>query len=107
YISKTKADVALIEPGTGNFIPLEKPSLIMTNASVIFNIHYSKSSNNLFLNFYGNYTIYNPYESVRMTLVAPFSPDLINLELTCVIKLENNIIPFSFLEENLNRSIWG
>ena len=108
YISNTEADVIpLGSTGAGNFIPKEDCSLIMTNASVTFEINYSKTSNKIFLSFNGNYTIYNPFESVRMTLAAPFSPELINLELTCIIKLDDNIIPFSFLEENLNLSIWG
>ncbi len=107
YVSKSKADVIPAEStGTGNFIPVEDCSLIMTDASVILNIDYVKSSNKIYLSFNGNYTIYNPNKSVRMTLVAPFSDDFKNLESSCLIKTEGNVIPFSFRESDLDGNLW-
>jgi len=106
-ISKTEADVMPLDTtGAGNFIPMEDCSLIMTNASVTFEINYSKTSNKIFLSFNGNYTIYNPANSIMMTLLAPFSEDFKNLESTCLIKSEDNTIPFSFLERDLDDYTW-
>ena len=87
----------------------------MTNASVIFNIEYSgsrfpaeqsMSMRHIYLNFSGNYTIYNPNDSLNTTLVAPFSPDFRNLESTCLIKIGENVTPFSFVEYNSYQSPW-
>ena len=107
YASKSKADVIPLDSsGAGNFIPMEDCSLIMTNVSVSFEINYSKTSNKIFLSFNGNYTIYNPAESIMMTLLAPFSDDFKNLESTCMIKSEDNTIPFSFRERDLDYYPW-
>lgn len=116
YISKAKADVANVyTTGAGNFLPVENCSLILTNASVIFNIEYPgykspadqiMSLPYIYLNFSGNYTIYNPDDSLNTTLVAPFSPDFRNLESTCLIKIEENVTPFSFVEYNSYQSPW-
>jgi hypothetical protein len=100
YISNSKADIAQVNyKGTGNFIPVENCSLILTNASVIFNIEHKTTRINV--GFEGNYTIYNPGESLNITLVAPFSSDFYNLESTCIMKVGGNITTFSYMEINL------
>lgn len=104
-ISNSRADVveAYIK-GTGNFLPAENCSLIMTNASVVFNIEHR--TNRIYLGFEGNYTIYNPNESLNITLVAPFSTDFSNLESTCMVKVGGNDINISFIEVDLYESSW-
>ena len=108
YISNSKADIVYVySPGTGNFLPVENCSLIMTNANVSFNIHYPKIfANKVDLSFNGNYTVYNPGESQNMTLIAPFSPDFKNLESSCLIKIGENVTPFSFIEYQIGESPW-
>jgi len=105
YISYSRADLLEVYvKGTGNFLPVENCSLIMTNASVIFNIEHI--ANRINVGFEGNYTIYNPDESVNVTLVAPFSTDFFNLESTCMVKVGGNITPFSFIEVSLYETSW-
>ncbi len=92
YIDNSKADIVTVySTGTGNFLPAENCTLIMTNANVILNIDYPTFFNKIDLNFNGNYTIYNPNGSLNMTLVAPFSPDFKNLESTCLVKIGGNV----------------
>jgi len=105
YIAKSRADLLEVyAKGTGNFLPMENCSLIMTNASIIFNIEYL--TNRIDISFEGNYTVYNPDESLNMTLVAPFSTDFYNLESTCIVKVGGNVTSFSFLEYNFFESPW-
>jgi len=105
YIGNSRADLLEVyAKGTGNFLPMENCSLIMTNASIIFNIEHR--TNRIDISFEGNYTVYNPDESLNMTLVAPFSTDFYNLESTCIVKVGGNITPFSFLEYNFFESPW-
>ncbi len=84
--------------GTGNLFPEENCSLIMTNASVIFDVDYKEQYNRIYVGFKGNYTIFNPDSNQNITLAAPFSPEFKNLESTCVIKINNTIIPFKFIQ---------
>jgi len=107
YIGNSKADIVIVSTsGTGNFLPVDNCSLIMTNANVILNIDYPRFSNKIDINFIGNYTIYNPDESQNMTLVAPFSPYFNNLESTCLIKVGGNVTPFSVIEYYIGDSPW-
>jgi len=100
-IHNFKADVVPVKyTGTGNLFPEENCSLIMTNASVIFNIDYKVQQNKIDISFNGNYTIYNPQTTQNITLAAPFSPEFKNLESTCVIKIDNIIIPFKFIQHH-------
>ena len=100
-IPNFKADIASVKyTGTGNLFPEENCSLIMTNASVIFNIDYKEQYNRIDIGFKGNYTIYNPDATQNITLAAPFSAEFKNLESTCVIKIDNTIISFEFIQIN-------
>jgi len=100
-IPNFKADIASVKyTGTGNLFPEENCSLIMTNASVIFNVDYKEQYNRIDIGFKGNYTIYNPNATQNITLAAPFSPIFKNLESTCVIKIDNNIKPFKLIQLN-------
>ena len=98
-IPNFKADIASVKyTGTGNLFPEENCSLIMTNASVIFDVDYKEQYNRIDIGFKGNYTIYNPDATQNITLAAPFSAEFKNLESTCVIKIDNTIIPFKFIQ---------
>ena len=101
HVRDSSADVVMTYgTGTGNFLPEENSTLIMTNASVIFTIGAKAYLSRIYLNFIGNYTIYNPNETMYATLVAPFSTDFINLESSCVIKIDNTSISYDFIEYN-------
>ena len=107
YIRDSKADVVMTYGmGAGNLLPEENCSLIMTNASVIFNIDAERHLSRINIDFTGNYTIYNPSESMKVTLVAPFSSEFKNLESSCVIKIENTTVSYEFLEYNFTDSPW-
>jgi len=100
-IDDSNADVVSVQyTGTGNLFPEENCSLIMTNANVIFNIDYQEPYNKIDISFNGNYTIYNPDSSQNITLAAPFSPEFKNLESTCVIKVDNDPLPFNFIQHH-------
>ena len=90
--------ISINRTGTGNLFPDENCSLIMTNASVIFDIYYLEQYNEIFIRFNGNYTIYNPDTSQNLTIAAPFSSEFENLESTCVIKVDNDSIPFTYFQ---------
>ncbi|MHA2129810.1 MAG: hypothetical protein ACW99L_07555, partial [Promethearchaeota archaeon] len=108
YSSKSKADiVGVYYTGAGDFFPAENCSLSMTNASVILSIEYprlgevyekSLGLNRAYLDFQGNYSIFNPGDSLNMTIVAPFSTDFKQLESTFEIKVEEFTIPFTVVE---------
>lgn len=107
FIPESRADLIYVNrTGIGNFLPESDVPLKMTNASVVFNIDAVNYRKKINLNFSGNYTIYNPVEAKNLTLVAPFSTDFINLESSCVIKIENTTIPYYFLEYNFTLSPW-
>lgn len=106
-VGDTKADIVLTrDTGTGNFLPEEDSNLSMTNANVIFNIDATNYQERINIDFQGNYTIYNPYEAVNVTLIAPFSIDFIGLESSCLIKVEDVIIPHSYIEYNISGYYW-
>ncbi|MFX0059576.1 MAG: hypothetical protein ACFE85_13495 [Candidatus Hodarchaeota archaeon] len=107
YITDSKADIAAIySSGTGNFLPVENCSLIMTNANVTFQVNYPKFANKIDISFNGTYTIYNPAESQNISLVAPFSPDFEDLESTCLIKVDGNFTTLNIIEYNIGESPW-
>lgn len=107
YIRDSKADIVWVYGmGAGNFLPEENSSLIMTNASVIFNVDAEGYQSRINIDFTGNYTIYNPSESINVTLVAPFSLDFKNLESSCVIKIGNTTVSYDFIEYNFTDSPW-
>jgi hypothetical protein len=100
-IPASKADIASVKyTGTGNLFPEENCSLMMTNASVIFDVDYKEQYNRINIGFKGNYTVYNPYTTQNITLAAPFSPEFKNLESTCVIKINNTIKPFKSIQHH-------
>jgi len=107
YIRDSKADVVMTYGmGAGNFLPEENCSLIMTNVSVIFNVNAEQHLSRIHIDFTGNYTIYNPNESMKVTLVAPFSSDFKNLESSCVIKIDNTTVSYDFIDYNFTDSPW-
>jgi len=106
YISNSRADIVEVDKrGTGHFLPMENCSLIMTNASIIFNIEHKTSR--IDVEFEGNYTIYNPDESTNVTLAAPFSTNFYNLESTSIVKIGGNITPFSVVEIKTDEYPWS
>jgi len=105
YIRDSKADlINVYGTGAGNFLPKENCSLVMTNASVIFNVDAEEYLSRINIDFTGNYTIYNPSESMNVTLVAPFSLDFRNLESSCVIKIDNTTVSYDLIEYNFTDS---
>ena len=105
-ISNSRADVVQVDTkGTGHFLPIENCSLIMTNASIIFNIEHKTSR--IDVEFEGNYIIYNPDESTNITLAAPFSTGLYNLESTSIVKIGGIITPFSIVEIESDEQPWS
>ena len=107
FMKDSKADIIdVYSTGAGNFLPTENCSLTMTNANVIFNIDAEEYLSRINFDFSGNYTIYNPSESMNATLVAPFSLNFENLESSCVIKIGNATVPYTFLEYNFTESPW-
>jgi len=107
HIRDSKADIVTIhETGTGTFLPEENCPLIMTNANVILIIGAKAYLERIYISFSGNYTIYNPTESMNSTLIAPFSSEFEILESSCAIKIENTTVPYEFLEYNYEDSPW-
>jgi hypothetical protein len=101
FVPESKTDVISVNnTGTGNLFPEEGCTLMTTNANVIFDINYLESSNKIDISFKGNYTIYKPNESRNIMITAPFSPQIKNLEATCLIKVENKVAPFSFIQHH-------
>lgn len=99
FIPDSKADVVAVKyTGAGSFFPAENCPLIMTNASVLFDIDYNEPYNRIDISFEGNYTIYNPNTSQNITVAAPFSSEFKNLESTCIIKVDNDLKPFTFFQ---------
>jgi hypothetical protein len=109
-IRKSKADVIPVDyAGAGNFLPEIEVPFIMTNASVIFNIDAHAYHSRFDVNFEGNYTIFNPNVSETVLLAAPFSSEFKDLESSCLIRIDNNTISYSFIEytwENFSGSPW-
>ena len=82
-IPALKADIVSVKyTGTGNLFPEENCSLMMTNASVIFDIDYKEQYNRIYIGFKGNYTIFNPDTTQNITLAAPFSLEFKDIEST-------------------------
>jgi len=101
YIPNLKADITSVKyTGTGNLFPEENCTLIMTDANVIFDINYKEQYNRIDIGFKGNYTVYNPDIAQNITIAAPFSPGFKNLESTCVIRIDNIIQTFKFIQLN-------
>jgi hypothetical protein len=107
YVRNSKADIISVDNrGTGSFFPVENCSLIMTYANVAFDVNYPDIFNNIDLSFNANYTIYNPNDSLNITLIAPFSTSFNNLESTCSIKIAENNIPFNVKEYDFYDFPW-
>lgn len=95
--------------GAGSFLPKVNVPFIMTNANVIFNIDAHAYLSRFDVSFKGNYTIFNPIASTNLTLAAPFSSEFKDLESTCLIRIDNNPIPYRFIEytwENFSGTPW-
>lgn len=109
-IRESKADVIPLDfAGAGNFLPEVYVPFNMTNASVTFNIDAHAYQSGFDITFRGNYTIFNPIASTNLTLAAPFSSKFKDLEISFLIKIDNNSIPFKIIEytwENFSGSPW-
>lgn len=109
-IRESKADIIPIDwAGAGSFLPELNIPFIMTNASVIFNIDAHAYNSRFDVSFKGNYTIFNPMASTNLTLAAPFSSEFKDLESACLIRIDNNPIPYRFIEytwENFSGTPW-
>jgi len=109
-IRQSKADVVPIDfVGVGNFLPEVDVPFIMTNANITFKIDANSYRKGFNANFTGNYTIFNPGASENVTLAAPFSSAFTGLESSCVVKIDENTIAYSFSEYtwgNFSESTW-
>ena len=95
--------------GVGNFLPEEDVPFIMNNAIVNFNIDAHTYKRRFEVSFEGNYTIFNPTLSETVILGAPFSSEYKDLESSCLIRINNNTVPYTFIEytwENFSGSSW-
>ncbi|MFX1427778.1 MAG: hypothetical protein ACFFBE_15095 [Promethearchaeota archaeon] len=82
----------------GGFIPNDDSSCFMPNASVLIEINATYLDNHFDLEFSGNYTLYNPNETLNLTIAAPFSDHLLGLNTTCTIKINDSILPYEIIE---------
>ncbi|MFX1278507.1 MAG: hypothetical protein ACFFA3_03770 [Promethearchaeota archaeon] len=98
-ISNSKANLAPIQTSEfGGFIPKVDSSCFMPNASVLIEINATYLDNHFDLEFSGNYTLYNPNETLNLTIAAPFSDHLLGLNSTCTIKMNDSILPYEIIE---------
>ncbi|MFX1495977.1 MAG: hypothetical protein ACFFBH_00475 [Promethearchaeota archaeon] len=106
----------------GGIVSNKSISLNLLNADVLFNIDSTNFSNNIGIDFSGNYTIFNPNEKTNITLYAPFSLETDVVSSNCVVQVNETIVPFkiiniydldynvySYIEDYLSSSssIWG
>jgi len=79
----------------GGIIPSDLTSCSMINASVTLEIDATNLLNNVTFSFRGSYTLYNPGETTNLTIAAPFAEMTFRENSTCIIKINNSVIPFS------------
>jgi hypothetical protein len=82
----------------GGFIPKNDYTCSMPNASVIIEINATDPFSHFDLEFRGNYTLYNPNETLNLTIAAPFSSHIFGPNSTCEIKINESLIPFYVIE---------
>jgi hypothetical protein len=82
----------------GGFIPKNDYSCSMPNASVVIEINATDPYSHFDLGFMGNYTLYNPNETLNLTIAAPFSSHVFGNDSTCMIKINESIIPYEVIE---------
>lgn len=88
----------------GGFIPKDDYSCFMPNASVLIKINATDPYSHFDLDFSGNYSLYNPNETLNLTIAAPFSEHLFGLNSNCTIKINNTILPYEVIEYQRNES---
>ncbi|MFW9988098.1 MAG: hypothetical protein ACFFC3_05540 [Candidatus Odinarchaeota archaeon] len=98
-----------ISSSSGPIIP-ENGTYSMPNANVLVEIDATHPSSHFNLDFNGNYTIFNPYDSKNVTIVAPFSRGMLGINDTTYYEFFNNYkypdwIPIEFSELNSNATI--
>ena len=107
-IPNSKANPVWIYPAEfGGFIPKDDHSCSMPNASVLIeisapnpNIQYDRYE----LEFTGNYSLYNPNNPLNLTIAAPFSSYVFGENSTCIIKINDSIIPYKVIQYHWNES---
>jgi nitroreductase len=98
-------------PSLGNIFPKENTVCSMTNASVVVDIDATNLLNNISFSFEGNYTIYNPGDTINLTIGAPFSRMSIRPDSICRVKINDSLIPYIIIEppstnEWFNATYW-
>jgi hypothetical protein len=84
----------------GGLIPKNDYSCSMPNASVLLEINATDPYSHFDLKFSGNYTLYSPDEVVNLTIAAPFSGHLFGLNSTCMIRINDSLIPYEVVKYN-------
>ncbi|MFX0031394.1 MAG: hypothetical protein ACFE9P_01925 [Candidatus Hermodarchaeota archaeon] len=81
----------------GGIVSNRSVSLNLLNADVLFNIDSTDFSNNIGIDFSGNYTIFNPDKKINITLYAPFSLEIDVVSSNCLVQINDTMIPFEIL----------
>jgi len=83
-----KSNFAPVSTGLGGILPKENLTLSLVNAEVLFEINALNFPNYLRWNFKSNYTIFNPDETINVSIAIPFdlSTPIYNYSLT----IDNN-----------------
>jgi hypothetical protein len=98
-LSKSVANpVPIYEAELWGLIPKEDYSCSMPNASVIIEIDATNPYGHFALEFMGNYTLYNPNDTLNLTIAAPFSSDIFGLNSTCILKMNDSKISYEVIE---------
>ncbi|MFX1269545.1 MAG: hypothetical protein ACFFAK_16410 [Promethearchaeota archaeon] len=68
-----KSNFAPVSTGLGGILPKENLTLSLVNAEVLFEINTLNFPNYLSWNFKSNYTIFNPDETINVSIAIPFN----------------------------------
>jgi hypothetical protein len=82
----------------GGIIPNDNLTLNLLDASVVFNIDSTDFLNTIGINFDGNYSIFNPDNTMNITLYAPFRLDSELINSSCDVQVNGTPISFELIE---------
>ncbi|MFW9864968.1 MAG: hypothetical protein ACFFEN_02640 [Candidatus Thorarchaeota archaeon] len=104
YTQSIANPLPVYETKFGGFLPNEDYSCSMPNASVLIEIDATDPYSYFGLVFTGNYTIFNPNDSLNLTIAAPFTKNIFGLDSNCTIKINNSVIPHDVVRYPWNES---
>ncbi len=95
---------------SSGLITPENGTYSMPNANVLVEVDATHPSSHFDIYFNGNYTIFNPYNSKNVTILAPFSPGMLGINDTTYYEILHNYkypdwIPIEISELNFNGKI--